>query len=72
MAAEEATAVTVEVLKQVAVEVLVVVAMARKAEIITQVDKVVLVVAAVMAAMAATVAILITQAVDQVAAEDMV
>ena len=71
--AEEAaaTVVTVEMLKQVAVEELAVVAMAQKAEIITQVDKVVLVVAAVMAAMAATVVILITQAVDQVAAEDL-
>lgn len=70
--AVEATVVMAEVLKQVAVEVLVVVAMAQKAEIITQVDKVVLVVAAVMAAMAATVAIPIIQAADQVAAEDMV
>ena len=70
--AVEATVVMAEVLKQVAVEVLVEVVMAQKAEIITQVDKVVLVVAAVMAATAATVVILITQAVDQVAAEDMV
>lgn len=67
-----ATAVTAEMLKPVAVVAQVVAAMAQKAEIITQVDKVVLVVAAVMAAMGATVVILITQAVDQVAAEDMV
>ena len=72
VAAAVATAVMVEVLKQVVVEVLVVVAMAAMAETMTQVDKVALVVAAVMAAMEATVVILITQAVDQVAAEDMV
>ena len=70
--AVEDTVVMVEVLKQVAVEVLVVAAMAQKAEIIAQVDKVVLVVAAVMAVMAVMAVILITQAVDQVAAEDMV
>lgn len=69
--AEEATAEAAEVLKRVAVEVLAVVAMAQKAETMTQVDKVVLVVAAVMAAMEATVVILITQAAVLVVAEDM-
>lgn len=67
----EATAVTVEVLKQAVVVAQVAAVTAQKAETMTQVDKVVLVVAAVMAAMEATVVILITQAVDQVAAEDM-
>lgn len=70
--AVEATVVTAEVLKQVAVEVLVAEATVLTVVIMTQVDKVVLVVAAVMAAMAATVAIPIIQAADQVAAEDMV
>ena len=67
-----AMAVTVEVLKQAAVEVLVVAATVLMVETMMRVVKVVLVVAVAMAAKAATVAILSTQAVDQVAAEDMV
>lgn len=69
--AVEATAVTAEVLKQVVVEALAVVAMAQKAEIITQVDKVVLVVAAVMAAKVVMVALPMFQAAVLVVAEDM-
>ena len=71
VAVVEATAVTAEVLKQVAVVAQVVAVTAQKAETMTQVDKVVQVEAEATAAKAETVAIPIFQAAVLVVAEDM-